>query len=440
MFSLRYVTAMAVVAVTACFLGLLGICFETFSPEELVPFSPETQGGKSFVADWPPSITDAVRRAHAIEKITNDDPFAPTLTHTNRDNFPGDLPAAFTKAWNCWSSSLDLAEQCDVLLHFPEEAYDKAELQRIFEALTSLQNQAREQNNPTNAPLAALIDRQIVRARKLIAQIEAREAMERCLGALRQAHAQQDYERCLQQCNLFVNQYSALADRATLDEVYRLRQLAESEVARLLAARRALEKLRSEQMSSLEIAVIRAGRVAETYPQPEIRRQLETILEKWAEYFLPPKKYNDPPEIQEIEWQNQDGKSFISRGFVREVRTVDGQPGYQVFETAADRNNPHKQTGTIRADQVVAGPSKSLPQQCAEQYTAARTRLLADIQRIELWEDLARVCRELDTKLKEYRQKPGHASNSLDFAREAAMLEKVLTPENRARLKTILAP
>ena len=168
-----------------------------------------------------------------------------------------------------------------------------------------------------------------------------------------------------------------------------------------------------------------AARIAETYPTKWVRSQLQERTVLWLTQLLPAKQLDEPSGLQEVETN----AGNVVRGFFEPVNDAGGGViGYKCYPTAAERENPTRNVGRYPAADLRGVPNLSVPRQCVDAYTTARSRLLADPGNRDCWTGLRRTCDSAEATLVDYRRKPGSSRSPLFFDGASQFAKSVLMP------------
>ncbi len=101
--------------------------------------------------------------------------------------------------------------------------------------------------------------------------------------------------------------------------------------------------------------------------------------------------------------------------------------GYKRYDTLAQLQNPTADVGTWPSQDLASAPGPTLPQRLVEQYHDARSKLLQQPERRELWEAFAASCERLQAQCDAYRAKPGASEELPSFRAEAQFARQVLS-------------
>ena len=212
-------------------------------------------------------------------------------------------------------------------------------------------------------------------------------------------------------------------------------QLAAEEQDR--AAVRLLDALDGDLPARFEDRLETSVRIVREYPLHTAKVRLRTSVEAWLREFLPEKRIEELPALQEAETDRRQ----IIRGFFKEVKAPDGTlVGYKRYPTYAQYLNPVSEVGTYRKEELTAGPAESLPRRSVNQYNALRNRLLQAPDRRETWAEFAALCETLQIELNEYRKKSGSGNEDLSFEREGQFARELLAGPGWTDMETVLGP
>ena len=180
--------------------------------------------------------------------------------------------------------------------------------------------------------------------------------------------------------------------------------------------------------------VAAAARIAETYPTDWVRSQLQDRVVLWLTQALPPKRFDEPTGIEEVETNSGN----VVRGFFEPVTDAAGDIiGYKRYPTSEERENPTRNVGRYPALDLRGVPNLSVPRQCVDAYMAARSRVLADAGNRACWTALKRTCDSAEVMLVDYRRKPGSSREPLFFDGASEFARMVLTSDVWIHMETI---
>lgn len=177
-----------------------------------------------------------------------------------------------------------------------------------------------------------------------------------------------------------------------------------------------------------------AARIVENYPTNWVRSQLQERVVLWLAQALPPKQFDEPTGIQEVETNSGN----VLRGFFEPVVDAGGEViGYKRYPTAEERDSPTRNVGRYPAADLRGVPNLSVPRQCVDAYDSARDRLLADPGNRDCWAAFQRTCDSAETTLIDYRRKPGSSRELLAFSAESQFVRNVLSPALWSQMEAI---
>lgn len=180
--------------------------------------------------------------------------------------------------------------------------------------------------------------------------------------------------------------------------------------------------------------VAAAARIAETYPTDWVRSQLQDRVTLWLKQVLPPKRFNEPDGIEEVETNSGN----VVRGFFEPVNdAAGGVIGYKSYPTSEERENPTRNVGRYPAADLRGVPNLSVPRQCVDAYMSARANLLADAGNRTCWTAFKRTCDSAEVMLVDYRRKPGSSREPLFFDDASEFAKMVLASDVWRYIETI---
>lgn len=243
----------------------------------------------------------------------------------------------------------------------------------------------------------------------------------------------------------FLNRYSDSASRTPTEQrvLEKCRndlgnlkdQLAAEEQDR--AATRLIDELDGNLPERFEDRLKRTADIVRKYPAETVRGKLRASVEQWLREFLPEKRIEEVPLMQEAETSRRE----IIRGFFKEVKAPDGTPvGYKRYPTYAQYVNPMAEVGTYRKEELIAGPAASVPRRCVTRYNELRERLLEAPHRRETWMEYAALCETLQAELNAYRKKPGSSPEALAFDEEGRFARELLAGPGWDDMAALLRP
>lgn len=218
----------------------------------------------------------------------------------------------------------------------------------------------------------------------------------------------------------------AASDRAVLEQCRSHLETLRAEAAarqKVLAAEEAVRSGMAGLPARFDERTARAARILQQHPGDSVKATLRSRAVGWLEESLPEKRLEESPDLREAQTKN----GRILRGFFREVPGPDGPVGYKRYDTLAQWENPTADVGTWRSEDLASAPAPSVPQRLVQRYHDARTRLLQQPGRRELWEAFAAFCERLQAECDEYHAKPGAGEEPLGFRAEAGFARQVLS-------------
>lgn len=172
------------------------------------------------------------------------------------------------------------------------------------------------------------------------------------------------------------------------------------------------------------------------YPTDVVEDVLRKTTQEWLSERIREKKSGEPPGLEEVIQKNQASDELrIYRGYFKQV-----PQGYKRYRTAEERDNPTSDVGTIRASDIVRGPEAPTADHCVQAYNRYIEPLLSRPHDRSKWEKLVELCDELDQKLADYRQIPGHGEVDVSFKQEAEFARQLLEDQTWPKVETLLRP
>lgn len=355
----------------------------------------------------------------------------------------------------------------------------------------TLRQKLQEAKLPASAALASLVEERVGGLQQQIARLEAQAAAAAAAETIRKAFAAGDFDECVARSREWLAGHSRSAT-SLADEIKalgfraefhlqrtrsqsRLKSASPAEQEALIAAflarfpdsgplaapeqavvercRKYLEALRAEARqremlraageaiqaavtdlpSGFDQRLARLAQVIEKHPVDVVKVAAQSRVAAWLEESLPEKRVEEHPELREAE--TKDGR--IVRGFFREIADPGGTRGYKCYETPEQRQNPTVDVGTWRSEDLASAPAMPLARRLVERYQNARSKLLQQPDRRDVWEAFAAYCDRLQEQCDAYRAKPGAARELPDFRREAEFTRKLLSGSGMRDLQTV---
>ena len=178
------------------------------------------------------------------------------------------------------------------------------------------------------------------------------------------------------------------------------------------AATESIERLRADLPAAFSDRLKRAGEIADRYGTETCRATLRGEICRWLAEFLPEKKIEESPRLQEVETAQHQ----IVRGYFTQVNSP---RGYKRYPTHEQSIRPVSEVGTYLANQLLGAPGATIPRRCVARYNTARAAVMDSPRLKRAWRELAELCDRLDKELEAYRQKPGSSKEKLSFGSEA---------------------
>jgi hypothetical protein len=190
------------------------------------------------------------------------------------------------------------------------------------------------------------------------------------------------------------------------------------------AAQQALNELDSALPPAFDRRLAALADIARRYPASAVAPAARQRIARWMEASLPVKQNSEDAGLEEAVTASRE----ILRGHFREVTLSDGARGYKRFDSAAQRDHPTSDVGTLRREDLAELPGPSLPRRLIDQYDRARRKALQQPQRREHWTELAALCESLESELEAYRKRAGAGGARLSFRDEARFAREAIAP------------
>jgi hypothetical protein len=399
--------------------------------------------------------------------------------------------------WKQWSDATELVGDVLSLEAGNPDETDLPQLQSAIERIDTIQDECREKDPAGSARLARVLDRRKKELLARIDFLEKCEDAERMIAEAGKAYTSGQYMNAHKLYEAVLADHegilrSGALEKFTYDDVDSSRQTAafwrdagnlrltspvsdrpslqhdslvrfldkyqgmegEAEGEKLTSTELKLETVRAEllrlEMNASAVQPIStldryderpfgegltaAARIAETYPTTWVRSQLQERVLLWLTQVLPPKQFNEPNGIQEVETLSGN----VLRGYFEPVPDAGGGViGYKRYPTAEERKNPTRTVGRYPAADLRGVPNLSVPRQCVDAYESARTRLLADPGNRDCWNSLRRTCDSAEATLVDYSRKPGNSRESLSFVETSQFAKSVLMPSVWSQMETV---
>lgn len=393
--------------------------------------------------------------------------------------------SSLRRAADAWREWLELYDLMARALEAERLASNTSvdDLQEAVRQSAALQKQCRALLAPGSAQLCELLDRRVADLQRRLKHAQQRAEAEALIGRAREAFHAEQYDQCAMLCRETLARYRAVMEPAVAEKVELLGDRAAfwSEHLRLSSQLQATDsllerkrlltgflgryggrrassaperqvlqqrqgqlaavesRLRSEEQTrrgaaavadldralpaDLETRLRQAAHIAARFPAEGVRALLDSRLRQWLGEYLPEKKLDEPPLLQEAETKRHE----IVRGFFQTIKTAEGAiAGYKRYPTYEEMLNPQAEVGTLKPDELLAPPGPTFARRLVSQYNEARQRLLARAGEKPEWTRFAELCETLHQEWRQYRQKPGSSREMLSFDGEARRARQML--------------